>query len=161
MTSLQEFRRQLTQISTLVERSQGELGAANELVSKWSTCQHLDHVLKVGAAILDRLRKPAEAADRGITMVGRVILFLGVVPRGRGKSPEQLRGTAATREELLRAVAALEERLSALDEGAILREKRRVIRHPVFGGLNGRQSLRVLTVHTAHHLKIIADISRA
>ena len=53
------------------------------------------------------------------------------------------------------AARALAPRLGELEAGGGRS------RHPLFGGLGGRQWLRFVTVHHHHHLKIVRDIRRA
>jgi hypothetical protein len=58
-------------------------------------------------------------------------------------------------EEIERGVRELEPRLGELEAGGGRS------RHPLFGGLGGRQWLRFVTVHHHHHLKIVRDIRGA
>jgi len=59
-------------------------------VSDWNVAQHLEHLALVDRSILKRLEATAEPHDEPngkATPIGRVMLFFGVIPRGRGKAP--------------------------------------------------------------------------
>lgn len=116
--------------------------------------------------------RPAKSAPPGINLLGRVVLGTGFIPRGRARTlpPFQPGAAAATAApgagtaggaciagiaEIERGMRELEPRLGELEAGGGRS------RHPLFGGLGGRQWLRFVAVHHHHHLKIVRDIRRA
>jgi hypothetical protein len=136
-----------------------DLSARNERVSTWSLAEQLDHVVKVTASVVHVLGKPdAPRLDGGINILGRLVLRLNWIPRGVGKSPTRLRGTAAVAADLDGALERLTAAFDALPFDALRASRVPLVRHPRFGSLTPPQALRFLEVHTHHHLKIIDDM---
>ena len=161
MSELAALEAQLDRIATLLATEPDATPLRVERVSGWSVAEQVDHVLKIVSAQLGRLteRRPAK---RGINWPGRIILAVGRIPRGVGKTPEPVRGEAKPRPELVAALAGARERLGAMaGDGDLWRDARPLAGHPYFGGLTPRQVLRFLVIHTDHHLRIVADIRRA
>jgi hypothetical protein len=123
--------------------------------SSWCVAAHLDHTLKVTNSTLQILLKPElPVLPKGINLIGRLVLITGWIPRGRGRSPERLRGAQVPAEELEAQLALLDELIVRV-AAEPSRNASPVFRHPFFGGLTFAESLTFLTVHTDHHLKII------
>lgn len=161
MNELQAVNAQLDRIAALLEVEPDATPLRVERVSGWSVAEQVDHVLKIVQAQLARLdeRRPART---GINLVGRIILGIGRIPRGVGKSPAPVRGEVRTRPALIAALVATRERLERMaGDAALWSDPRPLAGHPYFGGLTPRQVLRFLAVHTDHHLRIVADIRRA
>ena len=126
--------------------------------SGWCPSEHLDHIVKVSTSVVNRLLQLDAPATPGISLLGRVILAIGRIPRGKGKSPERVRGTRVSSAELHASLIKLEEKLDLLS-GVHLAEKRgAIVPHPRFGGLRPGQALRFTAIHNDHHLRIIRDI---
>ncbi len=160
MNELAALHTQLDRIARLLETEPDPTTVRAAKVSGWSVAEQLDHVLKIVSAQLGRLdeRRPAKA---GINLVGRIVLGLGRIPRGIGKSPAPVRGEQRSRAELVAALVAARERLERMaGDGALWNDPRPLAGHPYFGGLTPRRVLRFLAVHTDHHLRIVADIRR-
>ena len=126
--------------------------------SAWCPSEHLDHIVKVSAAIVNRLLQLDAPAAPGISLPGRVILAIGRIPRGKGKSPERVRGARVSSEELHASVAKLEEKLDLLSDVHLADKRGPIVPHPRFGGLLPGQALRFAAIHNDHHLRIIRDI---
>ena len=159
MAELARIREQLERIGALCGDTEERLFKTNERVSAWSPAEHVDHLLKVTKSIIDRLPSE-EAVPRGISFVGRVILALRWIPRGRGRAPEKLTGKRATPSERQARLARVTVAVEAVDAAAVDATRIRNVPHPRFGGLTPAQALRFVTVHTEHHLKIVRDILR-
>lgn len=129
-------------------------------VSQWTPSEHVDHSVKVMSSIVGRLLDPGAERGRPLRAIGRLILLIGWIPRGRGKSPTRLRGARATREELSGALDALASQLARLEASHLSLARGPVVPHPTFGGLNPPQAVRFAAIHTKHHLKIVADLLR-
>lgn len=160
-SSISDIENQLTEISMLANRSEGELLAVCEAVSAWSPAEHLDHTMKVCSSVLNGILSGRLPLPRGVTLLGRAILLIGRIPRGRGESPQRFRGTPASPQEIAGATAEVRLQLSRLKEPGFHALAGPIIRHHVFGGLTSSQALRFLAVHNRHHLRIIAEIFRA
>ena len=77
------------------------------------------------------------------------------IPRGKGKAPEsvkpkKLMDTA----EMQKTFELLKERLSLL--GTL--HPNNYFKHPYFGDLNVKATIKMLKLHTKHHIGIINDI---
>jgi len=175
--------RQLARMAELARGPAAELAARAPAVSGWSVAEQLEHLVLVDRAALKTVRRLLDDPHRrsaatapaavpavpGINLVGRIVLGTGFIPRGRARTmppfqPGGAPGGAAAGAgvvsivgiaEIEREVRELEPRLGELEAGGGR------ARHPLFGGLGGRQWLRFVVVHHHHHLKIVRDIRRA
>src|SRR5215213_90841 len=75
-------------------------------------------------------------------LVGRLVLLLGWIPRGRGKSPSRLIGTRADGAEIEAALLRLEQELDALPADGLHGSRGKIVPHPLFGALTPPQALR-------------------
>ncbi len=151
----------LTDISRLTELRADDLQLRQPSISGWSVAQQLDHILKVCSAMLKGLIRPGEAPPAGINMIGRVILLVGRIPRGRGKAPERLRGVDASAEQLAASLEDVRRLLTEVRAESFRPANNPILRHPFFGGLTPAQTLRTIVVHTRHHLRIAREIIAA
>ncbi len=167
--------RQNAVLAALAAGPAERLAARDERTSGWSVGEHLEHMQRVGrsvSGVLDKLLAgPPPAAVPGVRPIGRLLLAVGYIPRGRARAIASVEPRQAPREQLQADLAALGARLAALaapgapgapGDGrlAALASAAGRFPHPVFGGLDARQWLRFLEVHQHHHLKIIRDIER-
>lgn len=163
MTDLERIDRQFAAISALLEGGDGVLAARAPRVSGWSVAQQIDHILHAAQAVFSTLTGEGKAPPTGINPTGRILLRLGWLPRGVAKSPKSaLPAEAPDAAELAAKLARL--RAGFRDLGyrtGLLASRQLLFKHPYFGGLDCRQTLRFLGVHTHHHLKIVRDIRRA
>jgi hypothetical protein len=173
-----QILRQLALMAELARGPEAELAARAPAVSGWSVAEQLEHLVLVDRSVLKTVRRilddphgqSAKAAQSaapppGINLLGRVVLGTGFIPRGRartlppfqpGAAPAAASGTGILGiAEIERGMRDLEPRLGELETGGGRS------RHPLFGGLGGRQWLRFVAVHHHHHLKIVRDIRRA
>ncbi|MEO8215528.1 MAG: DinB family protein [Acidobacteriota bacterium] len=159
-SDLKRIERQLEQILSLTERSDTDLNIPRESVSAWSPAEHLDHSLKVCSGILESVITAEPVKSRPITLVGRIVLFIGVIPRGRGRAPERYTPVRASGEEIRHSAGVVGELVRRAAGSPLGASRAPVVRHPVFGGLSVGQTLRFAEIHTAHHMKIVRDILR-
>ena len=141
--------------------------ASAPAVSKWSVKDHLEHLSIANGGIvnwLERARDEDPELDTGgrPSMLGRILLFVGAFPRGRGKAPERTRPKGTSAEELGARFHRMREQVAEL-EGCLaeLQASRATRNHFVFGGLNAAQWLCFADIHTRHHQKIIRDVLQA
>ena len=156
---LQDLSHQLDEITTFIGRGDDSVCTLKQDVSGWTAAEQLDHVLKVNASVLARvLQQPEpEALPKGINLIGRIILGIGWIPRGKGRSPKSLRGEPAKCAALETQVASVRQQLDAVTSAHMARSTP-LVPHPRFGGLSTDQALRFMVVHTEHHLKIVREI---
>jgi hypothetical protein len=158
--SLRRVRVQLATIRELLSAREEHLHVT-AVCSGWCPAEHLDHVIKVSASIVNRLLQADAPRSGGVSMLGRIILAAGRIPRGKGKAPERLRGARVSGEELHAALARLEEKIAQLAAEHLAESRGAIVPHPRFGGLRPGQALRFAAVHNDHHLRIIDDILKA
>jgi hypothetical protein len=147
----------------LAQRPPEELALRRPALSGWSVAEHLEHVARVDVTTLAGLERVladvANGSPRRVTLTGHVVLRLGWIPRGRGKSPRAVLPRAesveAVRTAVAEATAAVARQAAALAELARLRHG---IRHPYFGVLGGAEWLRFLVIHHRHHEKIVGEL---
>lgn len=143
-------------------RDQALLSKSGEPISHWSVTQHLNHLLKVDEGVLKGiLSGKFKPQPRGINILGRISLFLGYIPRGRGKAPDITMGENVSPEELGGQITVVRELFSQLEERKeLLTSTVPIFRHPYFSGLTPCQTLRFLEIHHRHHLKICSEIQK-
>ena len=129
-------------------------------VSQASVGWHLQH----SALVIQNIIKAMQAADpvafqprRGFWKT--LVLTSGRMPRGRARAPkrsmppqllekdEEVNAEIRTAVELVPTIASMHQHAHFM--------------HPVFGHLNVRQAIRLMNIHTRHHILIIRDIVRA
>lgn len=143
-------------------------GRSAPAVSGWSVGQHVEHLARSNGGVLRQLETlladPGKAAPLagGPSFVGRVVLLVGRIPRGRGDSPASVRPQGVARDEVERVLAQARERVARL-AGRAAEIDRLPARfpHPIFGPLTAPQWMRFLDVHNRHHLRIVDDVERA
>lgn len=132
-------------------------------VSGWSVAHHLEHLAAADAEILEWLHQSASGAGTAkqgrANLLGRIVLFSGKIPRGKGKAPEGFRPRGCSVDELqdkLDRVFSLANGLR--DSTDNVGASRATKRHFVFGHLNPYQWIRLGHIHHKHHRRIIEDI---
>lgn len=125
-------------------------------ISKASVGWHLDHSFKVFEKVSDVLINSDASKYKWQFNFWRTYCFLvNGFPRGKAKAPKAVRPKdEISKESLQNQLQECENRveeLSSLPANANFK-------HPIFGYLNKKQSLKFLNLHTEHHLKIIRDI---
>lgn len=137
--------------------------ASDETVSVWSVGQQLEHVARADEAIFGgivQLLDSPDAEARGKpSRMGRAVMLLGRIPRGKGRSPEPFLSTGLDAAEVRGRLAAcrrswrdFESRLDGLPDALARRP------HPVLGAFDACQWLRFEQIHLRHHRAIIDDI---
>ncbi|NIR43230.1 MAG: DUF1569 domain-containing protein [Gemmatimonadetes bacterium] len=137
-----------------------------DAVSRWSVADHLSHIARSIQAMVGAIEAAcepgAEDSGGGPTFPGHAVLLTGWIPRGVGEAPEYMEPQAESSADVARqlevarqAVERLEPRLPEIERA------RGRVRHFAFGALTPLQWLRVIAIHTRHHLKIIRAIQRA
>lgn len=135
-------------------------------VSKWTIGKQLEHLLLSDETVLDRFDRLTDGRDGpapgGKTMLGRLLLFTGFIPRGAGKSPRAVKPAGRDAADIEAGLQRLAERMAELTEQLpLLEEAGWRCKHPYFGALDIGEWMRFMDVHHRHHLKIIRDIRKA
>lgn len=158
---VKRMRGLLDEIDSLAQREESQFVLRREVVSNWSVAQQLDHAVRVCASILGRIHEPGETVPQKLNLVGRVILLVGWIPRGKGKSPTAFLPVAGSREEMRKSVSDARTLLDGVVAGRASESNDRIVRHPLFGGLTARQAFGFAITHTRHHMKIVHEILAA
>ena len=148
----------LVEIDHLTQGSEAQFGLRCETVSTWSVAEQLDHAVRVFAAILGRIDQPLDTELRPLNLTGRIILWMGRIPRGKGRSPKSVLPLPSSREDLRQSVNEARSLLDRIVSGRASESRKRIVLHPAFGGLTARQALRLTLIHTRHHLAITREI---
>ena len=143
---------QLGALERLVVDEPAALDCRAPAVSGWSVRLQVDHSLKVMALGLLTLDRGSAKPLPPCNLLGRTLMALDWIPRGRGKSPERVLPGECGDSQLAEEIRRL--RSSFADPTPIFP-------HPYFGGLSAAQGVRFLAMHTHHHWKIVRDIRRA
>lgn len=161
------YERILAQLSSYLELASDSelLQLRHNKTSDWDVAQHLVHLALVDTSILNVLeRDPAESKPLrgGPNPLGRCMLALGFIPRGKGRAPAianprepELSDVAPQIERTQQRFVDLEPALPRLEQSGPLAP------HFAFGKLNGKQWLRFVDIHHHHHDKIVRDIRNA
>lgn len=157
--NLQNLSRQLDEITSFLAGGEEQICTLKPGISGWSAAEQLDHTLKVDSSILRRVTdsQELETLPKGINLLGRVILAIGWIPRGKAPSPQALRGERTDCAALRATVAAVRGQVESITQDQVARSAA-LVPHPRFGGLTTPEALRFAVVHTEHHLKIVREI---
>jgi hypothetical protein len=146
------------------ERGVAEISAP--AISGWTVHQHLEHLWRADTVIVGWLRDvrdgTAQTDGASPTVAGTIVMWLGAIPRGRGRAPEFTKPVGAETTEIVAGfqtirddVEMLGETLNRLAATTITR------RHPLLGCYTPAQWLRFAHIHHVHHRRIIEEIRRA
>lgn len=131
-------------------------------ISNWSVGQHLHHLMKSDRSIFGFFPAPDDGPLRPVTSIGRIVLWSGWIPRGKGRAPAATQPDSPETDALIAEVETVQSLFShSIEPPEALLEPQAIAKHPVFGGLNRAQWLRFVAVHHHHHAKIIRDVLRA
>jgi len=143
-----------------------EMSRHSDSVSSWSVGKHVEHLTLSDEFTLDGLSKllanPKGGKPGKPNLVGRICLWAGYIPRGRGKAPKGVVPQEIPSEDVHDKLVAVRQGFVELQTSAgQLTSSIATVPHPVFGRLNAPQWLRFTVVHHNHHQKIMHDIARA
>ncbi|WP_026763747.1 DUF1569 domain-containing protein [Sediminibacterium salmoneum] len=129
---------------------------SNPTVSSVNVGWHIDHCLLVINQIVNAMERsdPAEYEYR-FNFKRWIAFTLNKFPRGVAKAPRQVRPLEAfDADKIPSTIVQTKNSLSLF----IRLQPNQFFVHPFFGKLNQKAALKMLTIHTAHHLAIIKDI---
>lgn len=142
----------VNELETKIEHSE----KLNNAVSNESVGWHVQHSLLVFWGIIQSVEKSNPAEYEYKFNLKKLLVFtLNKIPRGKAKAPDRVMPKEAlNKDELKKEIHILKSRLDILNT---LRPDNFFI-HPVFGHLNIKATIKMLKIHTRHHLHIIDDI---
>jgi hypothetical protein len=132
-----------------------QLEARNETVSSSSVGWQIEHDLLVISSVIEGVKRSNPASYKWrFKPLKYVILWRGVIPRGKVGAPKLVTPGEITQETLQAHVDLCRERVGELENV----EAGNYFTHPFFGDLKKKETFRFLYVHTEHHLKIIREM---
>jgi len=147
---------QLQQLLLELESFIPDAEKSNPSVSAVNVGWHIDHSFLVINQIVKAMEMSDPAQYAYSFNFKRLIAFtLKKFPRGVAKAPRQVRPVEAFDADKI--PATIEQTKNSLDLFITLQPNHFFV-HPFFGKLNKKAALKMLTIHTAHHLAIIKDI---
>ncbi|MPT32492.1 MAG: DUF1569 domain-containing protein [Chryseobacterium sp.] len=125
-------------------------------ISKTSVGWHLEHsLLIINGSLKGLTMTNPDNYKPKFSIKKFVFLNFGMIPRGKIKSPKQFVPLETpTKESTEKLLNLAKDRLEAVKN----LPSRSYITHPFLGDLNKKTTLKFLSLHTNHHLKIIDDI---
>ncbi len=136
--------------------------ASRPNISGWGVGEHVEHLLIADRGTLEAIdRMLTGSLDSGgsPTAAGRLILAVGRIKRGIGKSPAPVRPRGTDLATVRDMLTNIRSSLDALgNQTEAITACRATAPHPVFGHLRPAQWLRFIDFHHRHHLRIIDDI---
>lgn len=128
----------------------------NPEVSKGSVGWHIEHSLLTLDVIIEALKRSNPDDYKWTLNFKRMLVYsIGKIPRGRAKAPTVVQPTADFNEETLtQHIATSKQKIKDLER----LQSNHFFKHPFFGDLNLKPTLKFLHIHTKHHLAIIHDI---
>jgi len=148
------LKNELAEVAQLIDQANKK----NIKVSDKSIDWHLDHLLKVIINVSKVLKKsnPSDYSSN-FNFIRSVIFILNFIPRGKGKAPRSVHPPDnITKEDLLKQLEGAKQQINNIKD---LHSKSN-FKHPYFGLLNLKQTVKFLNLHTVHHLKICRDINK-
>jgi len=148
------LKNKLDQIAQLINQG----NTKNNKISAEGVYWHLNHSLLIINNVTKVLIKSTPLDYKTNFNFARTLIFaLNFIPRGKGKAPKAVHPPNDTTKEALHK--QLDEAKQLITHFKDLPTKSN-FRHPLFGVLNLKQTLKFLKLHTNHHLKICRDINK-
>ena len=128
----------------------------NIAVSSQNVAWHIYHSLLVLKSIcLDIQTSQPENYKWKFNFWRLVVMGKNKIPRGKGKAPSRVLPREEVTIDLIKST--LEETKKEIEKLKTL-SANHYFRHPFFGDLNMKPSIKFLALHTQHHVDIIKDI---
>lgn len=130
----------------------------NPTISGGSVGWHIHHSLLVGLQIIKAVEKSDPKNYRWKFNLNKSFVYtLNKIPRGKAKAPESVRPKEQLDAVVMKQhMELLKNRLPVLDT----LHPNNYFKHPYFGNLNVKATIKMLMLHTKHHIRIINDIIR-
>ncbi|MEM8525561.1 MAG: DinB family protein [Bacteroidota bacterium] len=146
------LKEKLDEVATYVAVRDSENLEVSEAAISW----HIDHIFLVVNQIYKALEQSEESNYKSeFNMIRAYVFTFNTIPRGRATAPEAVRPKANV--DLDTIQMHYDQALTTVEKLSNLPAKKH-FNHPVFGTLNRDKTIKFLTIHTEHHLKIIRDI---
>lgn len=129
---------------------------SNAAISKSTVGWQIEHSLMTIIKITNALSKSNPSDYKWSFKLPRYIVFtLNKIPRGKAKAPEVVIPVGQLTQESMSS-HIIDARNSVQIIKSLANNK--FFHHPFFGDLKLKQAIKMLEIHTNHHLEIIRDI---
>ncbi|WP_310556145.1 DUF1569 domain-containing protein [Flavobacterium sp.] len=130
--------------------------AVNPKVSKSNLAWHLDHCLKVINGVTQTIKTSnPEDYKWKFNFKKSLVYLLGSIPRGKAKAPKSVQSIDEIKLSDLQL--QLKNAYILINDLEFLKPNHN-FKHPYFGVLNTKETIKFLNIHTHHHIKIMNDI---
>lgn len=148
----------LTQLVHEMEDYVSKYESVNVKFSTASVGWHIEHSMMTINKIIYALENSDSTKYQWSFKLSRYIIFtLGKIPRGKAKAPSVvLPSETILLDKLNSHITEAKTQASKIDSLPV----NSYFKHPYFGDLKLKQAIRMLEIHTKHHLSIVRDILR-
>ena len=143
---------QLNEIENLKQFSDKSAPEISEASVGW----HLEHSLIIISRILEGLKKsnPKEFKPH-FSLPKLLVMTTGYIPRKKAKAPKfTIPSGGEIVQNIENLIVDIKKNLPEVEK----LNANSFVEHPLFGHLNLKQTIKFLSIHTHHHLKIIRDV---
>ena len=149
----------MNKLSTLIDQLEQYIAkqtSINPSVSRSPVGWHIEHSLLTIDSIIDALKRSDPALYKWKFNFPKLLIFtINKIPRGRAQAPSTVQPNENFSAASLKTHAAsTRQKLLELEK----LQSNKFIKHPVFGHLKLKPTLKFIAIHTQHHLNIIKDI---
>ncbi len=139
-----------------IEQYFPHLDQRNPNVSAWCVREQLHHTLLSADGIARSVVESTAGARRpSLSPIKWIVLTTGRIPRGRAQAPKRVRPSASVSREALEQLLVHARESLASAEAA---DPAAWYEHFVFGVMRRNAAVKLIHVHTRHHLAIVKDI---
>jgi len=147
--------KEITELKEMINHSKLHAPQVSAKPVDW----HIDHTLKVFSVVIKALKRSEPSKyQRKYNLLRSIIFISGKIPRGKGKAPKSVLPPENILPKDLHL--QLNEAVKVINDIEKLPPNSN-FKHPYFGQLDLKLTLRFLNIHTNHHLKIMRDILKA
>lgn len=148
---MQKLRKQLDELESYIP----QLEARNNTISASTVGWQIEHNLLVISSVIEGVKRSDPAAFKWqFKPLKYVVLWRGIIPRGKVGAPKLVTPGEITQETLQAHIALCRQRLDELEQVG----EGHYFTHPFFGDLKKKEAIPFLFIHTEHHLKIIREM---
>ena len=148
---MQKLQKYLAELETKIPN----LEAYNPTVSKSNVGWHIEHSLLTIERIIEAVQKSNPDNYTWSFKLPRILVFtMNKMPRGRAKAPKVVVPNTYDKQTLLEHLKIVTLKIQEIEN--ISPDK--YFDHPFFGNLKLKKAVKMIEIHTNHHLEIINDI---
>lgn len=149
----------MDKLSALIKELESRIPYSDKLnisISQVSVGWHIQHAILTSLQIIKALENSNPQNYKWKFSLSRMVVFsLNKIPRGKGKAPKSVQPSGVfDAVNILNDIQLLKEKVKLLSQ----LKANHYFEHPYFGSLNLKATIKMLQIHTKHHISIIYDI---